>query len=76
MSMSKGDINGRETAIVTTGLEHVTTVPKFKLRKVSAVRDFLPGCGRGVTTDLGLHRQITVDQGKYSCPSVLVIMST
>ncbi|KAH1130338.1 hypothetical protein J1N35_001716 [Gossypium stocksii] len=58
-------------ANVTTGFEHVTIIPKFKRRKVSAIRDFPPGCGRGATTDLGLSRQISVDQGKYSCPSVV-----
>ncbi|KAH1122180.1 hypothetical protein J1N35_005340 [Gossypium stocksii] len=41
-----------------------TTTPKFKQRKVLAVWDFSPGCGRGATADLRLHRQITVDQGK------------
>ncbi|KAH1091616.1 hypothetical protein J1N35_018873, partial [Gossypium stocksii] len=46
--------------------ESVTTTPKFKQRKVSAVWDFLPGCRRGATTDLGLNKQISVDQGKYS----------
>ncbi|KAH1073588.1 hypothetical protein J1N35_025916 [Gossypium stocksii] len=51
---------------VTTGFEHVTTTPKFKRCKVSTVRDFLPGCGRGPTMDFGLNRQIAVDQGKYS----------
>ncbi|KAH1107844.1 hypothetical protein J1N35_011612 [Gossypium stocksii] len=55
---------------VTTGFEHITTTPKFKQRKVSAVRDFSPGCGRGPTTDFGLNRQIAVDQDKYSGPSV------
>ncbi|KAH1107436.1 hypothetical protein J1N35_011204, partial [Gossypium stocksii] len=64
--MEKGNTSGKEMAKVTTGFEHVTTMPKFKQRKVSPVRDFLPGCRKGVTTDLELHRQITVDQGKYS----------
>ncbi|KAB2077314.1 hypothetical protein ES319_A06G092700v1 [Gossypium barbadense] len=36
--------------------------PKFKQRKESAVRNFLPGYGRGTTSDFELHRQITVDQ--------------
>ncbi|KAH1064045.1 hypothetical protein J1N35_029032 [Gossypium stocksii] len=53
-------------AKVTMGSEHTTTIPKFKRCKVSAVRDFPPGCRRGATMDLGLHRQITADQGKYS----------
>ncbi|KAH1039552.1 hypothetical protein J1N35_041295, partial [Gossypium stocksii] len=47
----------------TIGFEHVTTMPKFKRRKVSTVRDFLPGCRRGATVDLKLNRQIAVDQG-------------
>ncbi|KAH1046392.1 hypothetical protein J1N35_037176 [Gossypium stocksii] len=53
-------------AKVTTGFQHVTITLKFKRCKLSAVRDFSPGCGRRTTVDFGLHRQITVDQGKYS----------
>ncbi|KAH1031805.1 hypothetical protein J1N35_043979 [Gossypium stocksii] len=49
-----------------TEFEHVTTTPKFKRCKVSAVQDFPPGCKRGTTSDFGLHKQIVVDQGKYS----------
>ncbi|KAH1082456.1 hypothetical protein J1N35_022217 [Gossypium stocksii] len=64
--MEKGSASGEEMATMTTGFEHVTTTPKFKRRNVSTVRDFLPGCEREATTDLGLHRQIAVDQGKYS----------
>ncbi|KAH1039354.1 hypothetical protein J1N35_041097 [Gossypium stocksii] len=64
--MGKGDISGKEMAKVTTGFEHITTIPKFKQRKVSAVSGFPPGYGRGVTTDHGLNRQIAVDQGKCS----------
>ncbi|KAH1073203.1 hypothetical protein J1N35_025531 [Gossypium stocksii] len=63
IQMGKGDVSGKEMFKVTMGFEHVTTIPKFKRRKVSAVRDFLPGCGRGATTNHGLNRQITVDQG-------------
>ncbi|KAH1032251.1 hypothetical protein J1N35_044425 [Gossypium stocksii] len=62
--MEKGSVSGKEMAMVTTGLEHVTTTPKFKRRKVSVVRDFPAGCRRGATIDFGLNRQITVDQGK------------
>ncbi|KAH1122040.1 hypothetical protein J1N35_005200 [Gossypium stocksii] len=68
--MEKEITSGKEMANVTTGFEHVTTTPKFKRRKVSAIRDFSPGYGRGATTDFGLNRQIAVDQGKYSSPSV------
>ncbi|KAH1082686.1 hypothetical protein J1N35_022447 [Gossypium stocksii] len=64
--IGKGDSSRKEMAKVTTGFEHATTMPKFKRRKVWAVRDFSPGCEKGATTDLGLHRKITVDQGKYS----------
>ncbi|KAH1057226.1 hypothetical protein J1N35_035291 [Gossypium stocksii] len=59
--MEKESVSGKEMATVTMGFEHVTTIPKFKRCKVSAVWDFPPGCGRGATTDLGLHRQIAVD---------------
>ncbi|KAH1039224.1 hypothetical protein J1N35_040967, partial [Gossypium stocksii] len=61
--MEKGSASGKEMAIVTTGFEHVTTTPKFKRHKVSAVWDFLPGCRRGATIEFGLNRQITIDQG-------------
>ncbi|KAH1091487.1 hypothetical protein J1N35_018744 [Gossypium stocksii] len=66
--MVKGNSSGKGMANVTIGFEHVTTIPKFKQRKVSVVWDFPPGCGRGATTNLGLNRQIAVDQGKYSLP--------
>ncbi|KAH1091654.1 hypothetical protein J1N35_018911 [Gossypium stocksii] len=58
--MGKGNSSGKEMAKVTTGFKHVTTIPKFKQCKVSTVRDFSPGCGRGATTDLGLNRPITI----------------
>ncbi|KAH1031849.1 hypothetical protein J1N35_044023, partial [Gossypium stocksii] len=61
--MEKGNSSGKEMANVMTGFEHVTTIPKFKRRKVSTVRDFPPGCRRGATTDFGLNRQIAIDQG-------------
>ncbi|KAH1129653.1 hypothetical protein J1N35_001031 [Gossypium stocksii] len=48
-------------ANVMVRFEHVTTTPKFKRYKVSVVRNFLPGCGRGATMDLGLHSQIAMD---------------
>ncbi|KAH1082914.1 hypothetical protein J1N35_022675 [Gossypium stocksii] len=43
-------------------IERVVTTLKFKRRKVSAVRDFLPGCRRVSASDSGLHKQIAVDQ--------------
>ncbi|KAH1107551.1 hypothetical protein J1N35_011319, partial [Gossypium stocksii] len=69
VEMEKGSASGKEMATVTMGFEHITTIPKFKRRKVSAVRDFPPGCERGATVDFRLNRKITVDQRKYSCPS-------
>ncbi|KAH1033834.1 hypothetical protein J1N35_046008 [Gossypium stocksii] len=64
--MEKGNSSGKEMAKVTTGFEHVTTILKFKRRKVLAVQKFPPRYGRGAAMDLELHRQIAVDQGKYS----------
>ncbi|KAH1073239.1 hypothetical protein J1N35_025567 [Gossypium stocksii] len=64
--MKKGNSSGKEMVKVMTGLEHVTTIPKFKRREVSAVWDFPSRCVRGATTDFGLYKQIAVDQGKYS----------
>ncbi|KAH1105823.1 hypothetical protein J1N35_009591 [Gossypium stocksii] len=64
--MGKWDVSGKKMAKVTTRFEHITTILKFKRRKVSAVQDFLPGCGRGATIDHRLNRQIAVDQGKCS----------
>ncbi|KAH1122555.1 hypothetical protein J1N35_005715 [Gossypium stocksii] len=62
--MEKGNTSGKDMAKVITGFEHVATIPKFKRRKVLEVQDFLHGCRRRATTDLGLHRQIVVEQGK------------
>ncbi|KAH1129684.1 hypothetical protein J1N35_001062 [Gossypium stocksii] len=64
--MEKGNTSGKEMEKVTTGFEHVTTMPKFKQRKVSTVRDIPFRYKKGATTDLRSHRQIAVDQGKYS----------
>ncbi|KAH1082661.1 hypothetical protein J1N35_022422 [Gossypium stocksii] len=41
-------------ANVPTGYEHLAATPKFKRRKVSAVRDFPPGCGRVTASKFGL----------------------
>ncbi|KAH1122008.1 hypothetical protein J1N35_005168 [Gossypium stocksii] len=49
-------------AKVLAEYERVAVTPKFKWRKVSAVRDFSPGCRRVTTSNLGLSRQISVDQ--------------
>ncbi|KAH1096384.1 hypothetical protein J1N35_013305, partial [Gossypium stocksii] len=64
--MGKGDISSKGMANVTTGIEH--------RRKVSTVWDFPPGCGRGATTDHGLYRQITVDQGSDDYESLVLFV--
>ncbi|KAH1083019.1 hypothetical protein J1N35_022780 [Gossypium stocksii] len=53
---SKGSVK------VLTEYERVAATPKFKWRKVLAVGDFLPRCGRGTALEFRLHRQIMVDQ--------------
>ncbi|KAH1039144.1 hypothetical protein J1N35_040887 [Gossypium stocksii] len=60
--MGKGDASNKVMAKVPTGYERVAATPKFKWRKVSAVRNFLPGCGRVIASNFGLCRQIAVDQ--------------
>ncbi|KAK5833510.1 hypothetical protein PVK06_017354 [Gossypium arboreum] len=50
-------------SMVLRGSGRVAFAPKFKRRRVSAVRDFPPGCGRVTTPNFGLSRQIAVDQG-------------
>ncbi|KAH1031806.1 hypothetical protein J1N35_043980 [Gossypium stocksii] len=64
-TLSKGGTS-KVSMKMPTKFEHVTTTPKLKRRKVSAVQDFPPRCGRGTTSNFELHRQIAVDQGKYS----------
>ncbi|KAH1046785.1 hypothetical protein J1N35_037569 [Gossypium stocksii] len=49
-------------AKVPAVIKHVAFSPKFKRRRVSVVRDFPPGCGRVTASNLGLSRQIVVDQ--------------
>ncbi|KAH1031661.1 hypothetical protein J1N35_043835, partial [Gossypium stocksii] len=61
--------NSKVSVKMPTSFKNVTTTPKFNRRKVSTVQNFLPGCRRGTTSDFGLHRQIAVDQGKFSSPS-------
>ncbi|KAH1097464.1 hypothetical protein J1N35_014385 [Gossypium stocksii] len=60
--MGKGGSSKKEMVKVSVVIEHVASSPKFKQRKVSVVRDFLPGCGRVIASNFGLSRQITVDQ--------------
>ncbi|KAH1122480.1 hypothetical protein J1N35_005640 [Gossypium stocksii] len=47
LSMSKkGSSSKMMAAKVPAELEGIASTPKFKQRKVSAIWDFLPGCGR------------------------------
>ncbi|KAA3479845.1 histone-lysine N-methyltransferase, H3 lysine-9 specific SUVH6-like [Gossypium australe] len=46
---------------------HIASTPKFKRRRVSAVRDFLPRCGRVSASNFGLARQIAADHSSEEC---------
>ncbi|KAH1107671.1 hypothetical protein J1N35_011439 [Gossypium stocksii] len=50
------------TAKVPAENVRIISTPKFKRRRVSAVRDFSPGCERVTASNFGLTRQITVEQ--------------
>ncbi|KAH1083124.1 hypothetical protein J1N35_022885 [Gossypium stocksii] len=60
--MGKGGSSKKEMAKVPAVIERVASSPKFKWRRVSAVRDFPPGCKRVTASNFGLSRQIVVDQ--------------
>ncbi|KAH1056328.1 hypothetical protein J1N35_034393 [Gossypium stocksii] len=60
--MSKRDSSHKVVARVSAKNVRVAFTPKFKRRKVSAVWDFPPGCGRVTASNLGLSRQIAVDR--------------
>ncbi|KAH1073420.1 hypothetical protein J1N35_025748 [Gossypium stocksii] len=51
--MSKGPSN-KVKAVVSVDSGCVATAPKFKRSRVSAIRDFLPGCGRVTTPNVGM----------------------
>ncbi|KAH1107627.1 hypothetical protein J1N35_011395 [Gossypium stocksii] len=46
---------------VSIGSALAVSTPKFKGRRVSAVRDFPPGCKRVTASNYGLTRQIVID---------------
>ncbi|KAH1038438.1 hypothetical protein J1N35_040181 [Gossypium stocksii] len=52
MDEGKGGSSKKEMAKVPAKIERVVSAPKFKRRRVSAVRDFLPGYGRVTTSTL------------------------
>ncbi|KAH1122354.1 hypothetical protein J1N35_005514 [Gossypium stocksii] len=60
--MGKGDASGKVMAKVSAEIKCVVSAPEFKRRKVSAVQDFPPRCGRVTASNFGLSRQIAVDQ--------------
>ncbi|KAH1114072.1 hypothetical protein J1N35_007450, partial [Gossypium stocksii] len=54
-------------AKVPAELKDIASTLKFKQRKMSAIQDFPPGCGRVTASDTRLSELITVDrssQGK------------
>ncbi|KAH1114445.1 hypothetical protein J1N35_007823 [Gossypium stocksii] len=60
--MGKGGASDKVIAKVPAEFKHVATTLKFKRRKVLAIRDFSPGCGRVTASNLDLRRQIVIDQ--------------
>ncbi|KAH1073004.1 hypothetical protein J1N35_025332 [Gossypium stocksii] len=62
LSDGKGGASDKVMEKESAEIEHVVSAPKFKQRKVSVVRDILPGCGRETAPNFGLSRQIPVDQ--------------
>ncbi|KAH1115118.1 hypothetical protein J1N35_008496 [Gossypium stocksii] len=67
LSFSFGGSNKKVMTVLPTGNGVVLSAPKFKRRKVSAIQDFLPGCGRIIAPKCRLSELITIDrssQGK------------
>ncbi|KAH1122285.1 hypothetical protein J1N35_005445 [Gossypium stocksii] len=58
----EGGSNKKVVAVVPSGNRVVLSAPKFKRRRVSAVRDFLPGYERVTLWNFGLTRQIAVNR--------------
>ncbi|KAH1122032.1 hypothetical protein J1N35_005192 [Gossypium stocksii] len=61
MEASNGQSEER-SGRVPVEIENVISTPKFKRRRVSAVRDFSPGYRRVTASNFGLSRQIAIDQ--------------
>ncbi|KAH1121984.1 hypothetical protein J1N35_005144 [Gossypium stocksii] len=64
--MGKGGASDKVMAKMLAEFERVVSTPKFKRRKVLAVRDFLPGYGRRTASNFELSRQITINQSSQS----------
>ncbi|KAH1073161.1 hypothetical protein J1N35_025489, partial [Gossypium stocksii] len=54
--------SSKVTEKVPAGNERVVTTPKFKRRKVLAVRDFSLRCRRATASNFELNKQIAVSQ--------------
>ncbi|KAK5825458.1 hypothetical protein PVK06_020295 [Gossypium arboreum] len=55
--MGKGGASDNVMARVPIEIERIASTLKFKRHRVSAVRDFLPGCGRVAAPNFGLDRR-------------------
>ncbi|KAH1108047.1 hypothetical protein J1N35_011815 [Gossypium stocksii] len=67
LSMSKGSSN-KGKAVVPVHSGHVASALKYKRRKVSAIWNLSPRCGRVTAPNFGSSELITVDrsgQGKW-----------
>ncbi|KAK5819146.1 hypothetical protein PVK06_024108 [Gossypium arboreum] len=62
LSMSKRGSSNKVVIVVPTGSGREASAPKIKRCRMSAVRDFLPGCRRVTAQNFGLSRQTTVDR--------------
>ncbi|KAH1082774.1 hypothetical protein J1N35_022535 [Gossypium stocksii] len=61
-SMGEEASSNKVMIVMPAENELVAPAPKFKRRRVSAVRDFPLGCGRVAAPNFGSSKQITVDQ--------------
>ncbi|KAH1114485.1 hypothetical protein J1N35_007863 [Gossypium stocksii] len=59
--MGEEAFHNKVMAMVSAKNELVVPTLEFKRRRVSAVQDFPPGCGRMAAPNSGLSKKITVD---------------
>ncbi|KAH1107846.1 hypothetical protein J1N35_011614 [Gossypium stocksii] len=64
--MGKKGASDKVMAKVPSKFERVASAPKFKQRKVSAIRDFPPGCDRIIVPNSRSSELITVDQSSQA----------
>ncbi|KAK5825525.1 hypothetical protein PVK06_020369 [Gossypium arboreum] len=60
--MSKGGSSNKVMIVVLAGSVCVASALKFKRRRMSAIWDFPPSCGRVTAPNFGIGRQIIVDR--------------